>query len=152
MNKKDSSTKFESTVGCLTLIIIAIIIAFLVRSCTSEKATLDFSSVPEYEVIEVDDLSLGRFIRLNYYIKVSDAYTEEQIELIVESIVEKEKEERAISAIGFVLFSENDDPSSGVPSIGTGDWGPDGDWAKSMDVEPGDYSTHKYKFDFRKEF
>jgi len=152
MGKKEPSAKTTTIMSYLSLIIIVLLIIFLVKSCSSKKETFDFSSVPEYEVIKVDDLSLDRFIRLNYYIKASDNYTKEQIELIAKAIVEKEKEERKVSTISFVFYSENDDISGGVPSIGTGEWAPYGDWSKAMEVEPGDYSKHEYKFDFNKKF
>ena len=141
MGKKEPSAKTTTIMSYLSLIIIVLLIIFLVKSCSSKKETFDFSSVPEYEVIKVDDLSLDRFIRLNYYIKASDNYTKEQIELIAKAIVEKEKEERKVSTISFVFYS----------SIAF-DQSPYGDWSKAMEVEPGDYSKHEYKFDFNKKF
>ncbi|WP_206460663.1 hypothetical protein [Anaerovorax sp. IOR16] len=154
-NKKDVTGQKAGSVGCMSVILLIIIIGVvssLIPKGDKGAVKLEPIQAPEYDIIRVEDLSLGKFIRMNYLISVNDSYSVEDLKTIAKSIVESEKSKQPTSTVSVVIFSNNDDPSTGVNSIGDIEWGPYGEWAKAMDVEPGDYSKHEYTYNFRKEY
>jgi hypothetical protein len=151
-NQKQSNSQNIGSVGCMTvifLIIIAVVVSSFITKGDDNNYKAKVIDTPDYEVIQTEDLSLGKYIRITYWISVDHAYTQEDLKKIAQSIVESEKAKRPISVIGVTFFSDKIDEVTKENIVkGVVDWGPYGEWSKAMEVEPGDYSTHEYTYDF----
>lgn len=151
-NNKELNNQKAGCIGCLSIVIIIIIVTAVISFLPKEsKYSYEPKEIdaPKYEVIKVEDLSLGKYIRINYWVSVSHSYSKEDLKKIFESVVESEKVKQPISSVGIVFFSDKIDTVTNEKIIkGDAEWGPYGEWGKAMDVEPGDYSHHDYTYNF----
>ena len=97
---------------------------------------------PTYEIVKIDDISVGATPRYEYRVVVSGTPREAQLKKMATAIFEKAKSDNKFSAlkVGFFDYSEY---STSEYTLGSVEFAPNGDWASAISAEPGDYNSMK---------
>ncbi|MFP3323322.1 hypothetical protein R0K05_09435 [Planococcus sp. SIMBA_160] len=132
--------------------------AVLLAGCGEEKAEQEATEsantseqviesedleVPEYSIVEMDVFEDAGIIRRDYWVLPDDIFiSEEQIELMITDVVDEAKNDGPYNS---VLINVIDDERSidELRTFAEGQHSPYGNWARSSEVEAGDYSNHK---------
>ncbi|MBU9711118.1 hypothetical protein [Evansella tamaricis] len=103
--------------------------------------------LPDFEIVEEDDVSLGDVIRKSYWIyPEGGTLTEEQFEQTSINIVENLKKEFDFNAISLFFIDDPDNPVG--YQIGMTEYVPNGEWSDAIEYSAGDYKDHEYVFKF----
>ncbi len=113
---------------------------------TRAPAAEERKNVLKYRILEIEDLSWGEVVRMQYRIRVWREATERELRAVCNKIIEREKERRAHNALSFLFYLPDTDPH-GFFTGGKADWAPDGIWGDAASVPTGDYSRHKLAVD-----
>jgi flagellar biosynthesis GTPase FlhF len=113
-----------------------------------EQETNPMTELPEYDIVEEDDVSIGDVIRLNFriYPEAGDDTTEEEMVIITEDFIENLKQEKDFNGVS-IYFSSNKEEDSGY-SIGMVQYYPNGVIGDAMDYSAGDYSDHEFEYKY----
>lgn len=111
---------------------------------TSEQVTESGElEVPEYSIVETDVFEDAGIIRRDYWVLPDDIFiSEEQIELLITDAVDEAEDDGPYNS---VLINIIDDERSidELRTFAEGQHSPYGNWARSSEVEAGDYSNHE---------
>lgn len=103
--------------------------------------------IPQYTIVEEEDLSYSSIIRWQVRATTTDNLTKDEIKSIAEDIVKGIKERMEVNAISIFLYREGDD-IHWIYTIASIDYAPYGDWSRAGDVNTGDYSKHTYNIEY----
>lgn len=99
--------------------------------------------IPEYSVLEMDVFEDAGITRRDYWVLPDDIFiSEEQIELLITDAVNQAGDDGPYNS---VLINVIDDERSidELRTFAEGQHSPYGNWARSSEVEAGDYSNHE---------
>ncbi|MDP2896035.1 MAG: hypothetical protein Q8Q12_05680 [bacterium] len=108
---------------------------------TAAPAPEEPKEVLKYRILEVEDLSSGGVVRLQYRIRVSRQPTEQELRAVCNRTIEREKKRRH-NAISFLFYLPDSDPH-GFFTAGKAHWAPNGIWEDASKVAAGHYSRHR---------
>lgn len=107
----------------------------------------DKIEVPGYTIVEEGDLSIASAERWEYWLVPDDIYiSESEIEDMVADALEKAKEDRDFNAVAIWVIDDARQVGNGY-TIAKAEYAPEGDWAKAMEVDAGDYDSHELVVD-----
>ncbi len=104
--------------------------------------------VPTYDVVEVEDISLAHAVRFSVKVATEFPISTEQIGALCEEVVENLKSQGSLNAVAVFLYDTRSLVSWGY-SIAKCEYAPNGVWADAGNVQRGDYSTHKYAYEYQ---
>ena len=104
--------------------------------------------VPTYQIAEVENISVSRAVRFRVRVTTEFPILAERINGLCEQIVEDLKSQEPLNAVVVFLFDTRS-WSSGGYSIAECEYAPNGVWADAVNVQAGDYSTHKFTYEYR---
>jgi len=99
-------------------------------------------SVPQYEILDMEDISFAGAIRYNLRVTVEEGTTREGLRQVAAEISEQYRASHRYSALN-IFFYHYPEISNDVASLGVWDDSPFGDWSRAGEVEPGDYTHHQ---------
>ena len=103
--------------------------------------------VPDYSIAEEGDLSIGGAERWEYWVVPDDLYIgETEIEAIIADVLEQAKEKRDLNAVVIWIIDDERQVGNGY-TIAKAEYATEGDWAKAVEVDTGDYSSHELVVD-----
>jgi len=111
-------------------------------SQAEETATSVAVSVPQYDIIDEEDVSFAGAVRYSLRVTVEEGTTREGLRRVAAKISEQYRTSRKYSALN-ILFYHYPEVSDDIASLGVWDDSPYGDWGRAGEVKPGDYSTHE---------
>lgn len=95
-----------------------------------------------YGVVQIQDVSYSRVVRLVYRIRVSRTATADELRQICNQVIEVAKRSRPHNAIAFFFYLPGTDVQ-GFCTAGRADWAPHGNWEQAKLAATGDYSRHR---------
>lgn len=104
--------------------------------------------LPNFEVLEVEDLTFSNVKRYNFQVVVDEAVNPEQLKQISEVIVEDAKLNYNFNALSIMYYDYKEFIGFGY-TLGRTDFAPRGDWSKADTVNTGNYGSMLYKHDIR---
>lgn len=104
--------------------------------------------VPPYEIVYLDDMSLADRVRFTGGVAVEFPIGVEQVQAICTQIVEQQKARQPLNAVAIFVYDTRSSWYRGY-SIARCVYAPYGDWGEAASVQPGDYSTHSYDYEYR---
>ena len=115
---------------------------------SSAEAPVRTIEAPEHTIVEVENASFISARRLIYRVQFPEKYTQEQAQLIAESIIEARHrgDKDKVNALAFWFYFPGSDPSGGAD--GTMFWAPGGNWAKADTVQAGEYDSFEFLLRF----
>jgi len=121
------------------LVYVALIsfICLAVIACGAGRQT----QVPDYQIVQREDVSLAGVVRLQFRVRVDSPLTEAQLRQICNDIIETQKV-GSYNAISFLFYLPGTD-TQGFYTAGKAIWAPDGKWENASQVSTGDYSRHR---------
>ncbi|KMT21669.1 hypothetical protein [Clostridium cylindrosporum] len=135
--------KFFRVVLIFTLFVVVIM---GLSACTKnqDKEVQTSSKKEPYTIVKKDDISLDKIKRYVYTVVINSEAKKSELEKIANEIIEKAKSEGAFNGIQILMYDGEyaalgDEP----PSLGKYTYAPEGDFAKAMDINAGDYSNMK---------
>lgn len=114
----------------------------IVHESVGEKIQL-----PEYQIIEVDDVSIGNIKRYSLSV-ITEPAEEQTIKLIATTIIEDLKIQKPFNSI-YIYFNDRNEYFGQGYSLARVLYAPNGEWGEAMNVKPGDYSTMKLAYDIK---
>lgn len=141
-------TNFDnrSTVFLSSLLVLA---TLAVAACAPPEQS-EARATPEYQVVEVKDLSVGVTRRLNIRVSIPRHYSRDEIEAIARAIVDATTRKQKVSAVS-IMFYGPETAVNGAWDVAAVDWAPYGDWSKASEVTAGDYRNFRYSVTYRQE-
>jgi len=104
--------------------------------------------VPTYQIVEVEDISVARAVRFRVKAITEFPISVEQINVLCEQVVENLKSQESLNAIVVFLYDTRSLWSEAY-SIAKCEYAPNGVWADAVNVQTGDYSTHKFTYEYQ---
>lgn len=101
-----------------------------------------------YHVVNVDDVSVALAVRFSVEVTTEFPISAGQISDLCEQVVEDLKSQRPFNAIVVFLYDTRSVLSAGY-SIAKCEYSPNGVWGNSGNVQTGDYSTHKFTYEYQ---
>ena len=114
----------------------------IVNESVGEKLQL-----PEYQVIEIDDVSFGNTKRYSLSV-ITEPADEQTIKLIAATIIEDLKTQKPFNSV-YIYFNDQIEYIGHGHSLARVIYAPDGEWEKAMNVRTGDYSTMKFAYNIK---
>jgi hypothetical protein len=152
---KEPESFKDGCLGCLTLLVLLGIVAFLLTSCfdDEDESNSALQEIPEnivqYHIVNVEDLSFGNTSRYKYNIVIDEEATIKQLKDLSKVIVDKASKEHNFNAIS-IVFNDYDEFVDKGSSLGLVDFAPEGDWSKSDTVNAGEYKKMGFAYDLKK--
>ena len=111
---------------------------------TSEQVTeTEELEVPAYSIVEMDVFEDEGIIRRDYWVIPDDIFiSEEQIELLISDAVEQAEGDGPYNSV-LVYVIDDERSMEELRMFAEGQYSPYGNWARSSEVEAGDYSNHE---------
>ncbi len=106
------------------------------------------AQIPTYQVVDIEDISVPRAVRFRALLTAEFPISIEQINGFCEQVVESIKSEVPVNAVVVFLFDTRSLLSAGY-SIAKCEYAPNGVWTDALDAQKGDYSTHKYTYEYQ---
>lgn len=101
----------------------------------------------DYQIVEINDISVGATKRMRYTLQVSNTPSREGLIRLARIIVEaKHMNGNPVNAVTIFVYPDFVPPEGIVDA--TVIWAPNGVWADADNVRTGDYSKHQYTVDF----
>lgn len=100
----------------------------------------DTTPVPDYEIVETEDLTFADTVRFQYRVRVAGEPTEAELRAVVDDVLAQAKAGPAFNAVSIGLFGENDDVQQAY-TLGVAEYAPGGDWSAADTVDAGDYDA-----------
>jgi hypothetical protein len=110
---------------------------------TSTPAPTMLTDIPTY-VVEIEDISVGSNVRFRATVTTEFPISVEQINALCEEIIGGLEPFNA--AVVFVYDTRS--ITSSAFSIAKCEYAPNGVWVDARNVQTGDYSTHKFTYDY----
>lgn len=110
---------------------------------SEQVAEVEELEVPEYSIVEMDVFEDEGIIRRDYWVLPDDIFiSEEQIELLITDAVDQAEEDGPYNSV--LIYVIDDERSvDELRKFAEGQHSPYGNWARSSEVEAGDYSNHE---------
>ena len=124
-----------------------VLLSVLLAACGCAAPTPDIP-VPTYDVVEVDDISLAHSVRLRVVVTTEFPIVTEQIGALCEEVVQDLKSQGPLNAVVVFLYDTRS-VVSGAYSIARCEYAPNGVWEDAGKVQAGDYSTHRFAYEYR---
>lgn len=124
-----------------------VLLSVLLAACGCAAPTPDIP-VPTYDVVEVDDISLAHSTRLRVVVTTEFPIVTEQIGALCEEVVQDLKSQGPLNAVVVFLYDTRS-MVSGAYSIARCEYAPNGVWEDAGKVQAGDYSTHRFAYEYR---
>jgi len=115
---------------------------------TSEVFPTEPVRLPNYRIIEIEDLTFSNVTRYNYQVVIDEPVEPEMIQRLAEVIVEEAKTNVAFNALSIMFYDYKEYIGFGY-TLGKAEFAPGGDWGKANSVKPGDYHLMRYNYDLR---
>lgn len=113
----------------------------------TNKGVEEEIQLPEYQIIEVGDVSFGNIKR--YSLSVITEPTDEQtIKLIATTIIENLKIQKPFNSV-YIYFNDQIEYIGQGYSLARALYAPNGKWEEAMNVRTGDYNTMKFAYDIK---
>lgn len=103
--------------------------------------------LPEYQIIEVGDVSFGNIKRYSLSV-ITEPADKQTIKRIAATIIEDLKIQKPFNSI-YIYFNDQIEYIGQGYSLARVLYAPDGEWEKAMNVRTGDYSTMKFAYDIK---
>jgi hypothetical protein len=104
--------------------------------------------VPTYQIVEVEDISVAHAVRFRVKAITEFPISVEQINGLCEQVVENLKSQESLNAVVVFLYDTRSLWSDAY-SIAKCEYAPNGVWADAVNVQTGDYSTHKFTYEYQ---
>ena len=104
--------------------------------------------VPTYDVVEAEDISLAHAVRFRIKVATEFPIVTEQIGALCEEVVQDLKSQGPLNAVVVFLYDTRSLVSWGY-SIAKCEYAPDGVWEDAGKVQAGDYSTHRFAYEYQ---
>ena len=124
-----------------------VLLSVLLVACGGAAPTPDIP-VPTYDVVEVDDISLAHSVRLRVVVTTEFPIVTEQIGALCEEVVQDLKSQGPLNAVVVFLYDTRS-VVSGAYSIARCEYAPNGVWEDAGKVQAGDYSTHRFAYEYQ---
>jgi len=130
-----------------------IAVMLLVSACGIPAAQQEATTalpvpVAIYDIVEVEDISLAHAVRFSVKVTTEFPISTEQIGALCEEVVENLQSQGSLNAVAVFLYDTRSLVSWGY-SIAKCEYAPNGVWADAGNVQRGDYSTHKYAYEYQ---
>ncbi len=100
----------------------------------------DTTPVPDYEIVETEDLTFGDTVRFQYRVRVAGEPTEDELRAVIDDVLAQAKAGPAFNAISIGLYGEDDDVQAAY-TLGVAEFAPGGDWSAADTVDADDYDV-----------
>lgn len=150
---------FYKKIWFILLLLIILIVGFT-EGKEAEKTKINISQanindetkfikeIDDYEIVEIEDISIGVIKRYCLHVLVNQEANIEQLKILSKKITENFKKEKSFNALVLGFYDYKEYVGFGY-ILGKVEYAPFSDWAKASDVKAGEYSTMDYKFDLR---
>ena len=102
----------------------------------------------KYDVVANEDISMANSKRYEMTVILNESYSQEQIKEIAERIVEIKKDAEDFNAVVLFFYNKGDKLDGGF-TVARVEYVTDGVWERASEVKAGDYSRHKYAYEFK---
>ncbi len=112
------------------------------ESSSKEGASSNNGVIPEYQVVEIEDVSFPSVKRYTVRVRVDSVLTSSELELVSRRIIEELEVTKPHNALWIGYYLPDSDTDAAY-TAGKAVWAPDGDWGKADESPTGNYSKHK---------
>lgn len=104
--------------------------------------------VPAYDVVELEDISMRGNVRYRVKVTVEFPVSAEQVRVLCKQIVEGLKDRTKLNAVVVFVYDTRSLVSDGY-SVARCEYAPGGVWADAGTVTTGNYSTHRFVYEYQ---